>query len=88
MIDKEILLHIVDGPGAGITWMVLGFFAMIVFLMMLYYLHKDAFNEGKQAARKEGLENLNASIARLIHDQQELKQMFHDPMSKTRTPGE
>jgi hypothetical protein len=33
MIDKEILLHIIDGPGTGWTWIALGFFASVLILL-------------------------------------------------------
>jgi hypothetical protein len=81
MIDKEILLAFINNQGTGFSWIVIAFFVMILCLVMIYYLNKDAYNLGKQAARKEGLENLQASIARLIHDQQEMsrKLFFSEP---------
>jgi hypothetical protein len=81
-MDHEILLHIIDGPGAGITLMVLGFFVLILGLAIVRAGMKDAYNEGKASARREGLDHLQASIARLIHDQQEIKNRI------TLEPGE
>jgi hypothetical protein len=81
MIDKEILLAFINNQGTGFSWIVIAFFAMIICLVIINYVNKDAYNLGKQAARKEGLENLQASIARLVHDQQEMnrKLFFKEP---------
>jgi hypothetical protein len=34
LMDKEVLLHIIDGPGTGLTLMVLGFFILIGVLVV------------------------------------------------------
>jgi hypothetical protein len=72
-MDHEILLHFIDGPGAGLTLMVLGFFVLILGLAIVRARMKDSYNEGRASARRESLDHLQASIARLIHDQQEIK---------------
>jgi hypothetical protein len=73
MIDKEIILAFINGQGTGFSWIVLGFFAMIVALVAIKAAQRDVYQSGKDDARREGLENLQASIARLVHDQQEMK---------------
>jgi hypothetical protein len=78
-MDKEILLAFINSQGTGFSWIVIAFFVMITCLVMIHYLNKDSYSEGKQAARKEGLENLQASIARLVHDQQQLREQLLAP---------
>jgi hypothetical protein len=31
-VDKEVLLHIIDGPGTTWAWIALGFFAMVTII--------------------------------------------------------
>jgi hypothetical protein len=81
-MDHEILLHIIDGPGAGLTLMVLGFFALVAVTYGIKAAHDGAYQEGKNAARREGLDNVQATLARLVHDQQEMKNRI------TLEPGE
>lgn len=84
MIDKDIILAFINSQGTGFSWIVLGFFAMIVALVGIKVAQRDAYQSGKDAARREGLENLQASIARLIHDQQEMNHKLFFPTE----PGE
>lgn len=53
--------------------MVLGFFAMVCILAGIRVAGRNDFEQGKNAARREGLERLESSIARLINDQQEMR---------------
>jgi hypothetical protein len=64
----EILLHIIDGPGMGLTLMALGFFALVAVLASLRWARKDDFQRGKEEARREGLENIQVTLARLVSD--------------------
>jgi uncharacterized protein YycO len=86
MIDKEILLAFINNQGTGFSWIVIAFFVMITCLVMIKAVNKSEYQQGKNAARREGLESLQASIARLIHDQQEIKNsiVYND----TTIPGE
>jgi ABC-type uncharacterized transport system substrate-binding protein len=85
-MDHEILLHIIDGPGTGLTVMVLGFFALVGIIYSVNAARSSDFQNGKEAARREGLENLQSSIARLVHDQQEIKHRLG--YGDTIVPGE
>jgi hypothetical protein len=58
----EILLHIIDGPGTGWTFMVLGFFALVAVLASLRWDRKADFQRGKEEARCEGLENIREGL--------------------------
>jgi hypothetical protein len=80
-MDHEILLHIIDGPGAGLTIMVLGFFALMAIIYSINAARSNNFQKGKEEARREGLENLQVTLAKLVHDQQEMKQklFFTEP---------
>jgi hypothetical protein len=74
MIDKEILLHIIDGPGTGWTWIALGFFASVVILATVRTMNRwdMAFQRGKEAQRYDSVEQLKISMAKLVYDQQQL----------------
>lgn len=72
-MDHEILLHIIDGPGTGLTVMVLGFFALVAIIYSVNAARRHEYEEGKMAARREGLENLQVTLSKLVHDQQEMK---------------
>jgi hypothetical protein len=86
MIDKEIILAFINNQGTGFSWIVMGFFATVVALVLIKVVNNDAYNQDKNAARREGLENLRASIARLVHDQQEIKDRI--AYRDTIVPGE
>jgi hypothetical protein len=73
-MDHEILLHIIDGPGIGLTFMVLGFFAFIAILYGINASKSSHYEEGRAAARRDGLQNLQVTLAKLVHDQEEMKQ--------------
>jgi hypothetical protein len=85
-MDHEILLHIIDGPGTGLTVMVLGFFALVAIMYGIKASMSARFEEGRESARREGLQNLQSSIARLVHDQQEIKHRLG--YGDTIVPGE
>jgi hypothetical protein len=72
-MDHEILLHFIDGPGTGLTVMVVSFFALIATMYGTNAARKNSYEEGRADAHREGLNNLQGSIARLVHDQQEMK---------------
>jgi hypothetical protein len=80
MIDKEVILHLIDGPGAGWTWIALGFFATIVFLTMIRFMHNDdaAFRRGQEAQRYDSVEQLKTSMAKLVFDQQQILSKVED----------
>jgi hypothetical protein len=74
VMDKEVLLHIIDGPGATWGWMVFtlvgGF--VIVFLVRTFNGYEAGFREGREAERREGLDQIRAQMAKLSFDQQQM----------------
>lgn len=72
-MDKEILLAIINGPGTGLTVMVLGLIAGFVVIYCVKLSQRTDYEEGKKAARREGLENLQVTIAKMVHDQAEMR---------------
>jgi hypothetical protein len=56
-MDKEVLLHIIDGPGATWGWMVFilvgGF--VIVFLVRTFNGYEAGFREGRATEQRERL---------------------------------
>jgi hypothetical protein len=73
-MDKEVLLHIIDGPGIGLTFMVLGFFILIGVLVVVRWSigYEAAINEGRAAERRDGLDQIRAQMAKLSFDQQQM----------------
>lgn len=73
-MDKEVLLHIIDGPGATWGWMAFGFFAMVVALTAMRWAWNfdRAIMEGRQAERREGLDQIKAQMAKVVFDQQQI----------------
>jgi hypothetical protein len=75
-MDKEVLLAIINGPGSGLTVMVLGAIAAFTIIVCIKLSMRGAYDEGKQAARREGLENLQVTLAKLVHDQAEMRKQL------------
>jgi hypothetical protein len=73
-VDKEILLHIIDGPGFGLTLMVLGFFVLLGVLIIVRWSsgYDAAIREGRDAERRDGLDQLKAQMAKVVFDQQQI----------------
>jgi hypothetical protein len=73
-MDKEVLLHIIDGPGTGLTAMVLGFFALIAILTIVKWTrsYDEAMMAGREAERRDSLFTINAQMAKVISDQQQI----------------
>jgi hypothetical protein len=73
-MDKEILLHIIDGPGATWGWMVFtlvgGF--VIVLLVRTFNGYEAGFREGRETERRDGLDQIRAWMAKLSFDQQQV----------------
>jgi hypothetical protein len=73
-MDKEILLHIIDGPGATWGWMVFtlvgGF--VIVLLVRTFNGYAVGFREGQAVERRNGLDQIRAQMAKLSFDQQQM----------------
>jgi hypothetical protein len=82
-VDKEIILHIVDGPGATWGWMVFGFFVMVTILTLSRWFsgNERAMAEGRAAERREGMDQLRAQMAKVVFDQQQIinKLEFREP---------
>lgn len=85
-MDKEVLLAIINGPGTGLTVMVLGVIAAFAVSYCVKLGTRGDFEEGKQAARKEGLENLQVTLAKLVHDQADMKQHLARQLSPQPSP--
>jgi hypothetical protein len=60
----EILLHIIDGPGMGLTLMVLGLFALIAILVGLGWAREDGYRRGQEEARRGDLQMTNFKMGR------------------------
>jgi hypothetical protein len=73
-VDKDILLHIIDGPGTGLTLMVLGFFALIAVLTVIRWTrgYDAAMQAGREAERRDGHDQLKVQVAKIMFDQQQL----------------
>jgi hypothetical protein len=82
-VDKELLLHFIDGPGSGFTFIVLGFFALIAVLTIVRWAngYDAAMTAGREAERRDGLDQLRAQLAKVTFDQQQImsKLEFREP---------
>jgi hypothetical protein len=82
-VDKEVLLHIIDGPGATWGWIALGFFASIVIVTIVRWSngYDAAMIEGRAAERREGIDRLEVQMAKVVFDQQQImsKLEFREP---------
>jgi hypothetical protein len=74
VMDKEVLLHIIDGPGATWGWMVFTLVAgfVIVFLVRNFNGYEAGLREGRAVERREGLDQIRAQMAKLSFDQQQI----------------
>jgi hypothetical protein len=70
-VDKELLLHIIDGPGSGL---VLGFFILIGVLVVVRWSigYDAAMAQGREVERREGHDQLKVQVAKIMFDQQQL----------------
>jgi hypothetical protein len=73
-MDKEVLLHIIDGPGATWGWIVFSIVAgsVIVFLVRTIYRYEVGFRAGRAAQLSDGLDQIRAQMAKLSFDQQQM----------------
>jgi hypothetical protein len=82
-MDKEVILHIVDGPGATWGWIALGFFAMVTIITIARWLNgfDTAMQAGREAERRDSLHTIKAQMAKVIFDQQQImnKLEFREP---------
>jgi hypothetical protein len=74
VMDKEVLLHIIDGPGATWGWIAFGFFGMVTILYIVKWMngYDQAMAAGREAERREGLFTIKAQMAKLSFDQQQI----------------
>jgi hypothetical protein len=63
-MDKEVLLHIIDGPGATWGWMVFTLVAgfVIIFLVRTLNGYEVGFREGRAAERRERLNAVDKQV--------------------------
>jgi hypothetical protein len=73
-MDKEVLLHIIDGPGATWGWMVFTLVAglVIVFLVRSINRYEAGFRAGREAERRDGFDQIRAQMAKVSFDQQQM----------------
>jgi hypothetical protein len=73
-VDKEIILHIIDGPGATWGWIVFGLFAMITIITLVRQVndYNKGVAAGREDERREGLDQIRAQMAKVMFDQQQL----------------
>jgi hypothetical protein len=83
-MDKEILLHIIDGPGTTWGWIAFGFFAMVTIITLARWLngYDAAMQAGREAERRDSLHTIKAQMAKVIFDQQQImnKLEFREPV--------
>lgn len=82
---QAIIMGLINGPGSGFTAIVVGFFLMIVLLVLIRAtLRRDkAFEEGRREWRGDTLSQISSQLARLTADQGELaKQIESQPQRK------
>jgi hypothetical protein len=72
-MDREILLAFINSQGTGLSWIVIAFFAMVVCLVLIKATRYNDFQNGINQARREGLDNLQVTLAKIVHEQQETK---------------
>jgi hypothetical protein len=74
VMDKEVLLHIIDGPGATWGWIAFGFFGMVTILYVVKWLngYDRAMAAGREAERRDSLFTIKAQMAKVISDQQQI----------------
>jgi hypothetical protein len=73
-MDKEILLHIIDGPGSTWGWIIFSIVTgfVIVLLVRTFNGYAVGFMEGRAVERREGLDQIRAQMAKLSFDQQQV----------------
>jgi hypothetical protein len=73
-VDKEIILHIIDGPGATWGWIAFGLFAMITIITLVRQVndYNKGVAAGREDERREGLDQIRAQMAKVMFDQQQL----------------
>jgi hypothetical protein len=66
-MDKEVLLHIIDGPGSTWGWIVFSIVAglVIVFLVRTFSGYASAFQKGREAERRDGFAHIRAQMCSL-----------------------
>jgi hypothetical protein len=74
-MDKEIILHIIDGPGTTWGWIVFGFFAMVTIITLARLLNgfDKGMQAGREAERRDSLYTIKAQMAKVIFDQEQIK---------------
>jgi hypothetical protein len=73
-MDKEIILHIIDGPGVTWGWIAFGFFAMVTIITLARWLngYDAAMQAGREAERRDGIDQIRAQMAKVMFDQQQI----------------
>jgi hypothetical protein len=71
----EILLHIIDGPGAGWVWIVLGLCAVFVVLRVTRWnvSYEQGIRAGSERERQAGFARIEGQIAQVKWDTQQMK---------------
>jgi hypothetical protein len=73
-MDKEIILHIIDGPGVTWGWIAVGFFAMVTIITLTRLLNgfDTGMQAGREAERRDSLYTIKAQMAKVIFDQEQI----------------
>jgi hypothetical protein len=73
-MDKEVLLHIIDGPGATWGWIVFSIVAgfVIVFLVRTLNGYDRAMRAGREAERRDSLFTIKEQMAKVISEQRRI----------------
>jgi hypothetical protein len=74
IVDKEVLLHIIDGPGTTWGWIAFGFFAMVTIITLARLLNgfDKGMQAGREAERRDSLYTIKAQMAKVIFDQEQI----------------
>lgn len=77
-MDKDIALAIVNGPGSTWGWMLFTIIAGLVIVYIARYMNRYdvGIMEGRAAERREGMDRLQAQIAKLTFDHEQFSKKF------------
>lgn len=83
-MDKDIALAIINGPGSTWGWMLFTIIAGLVIVYIVRYVCYDVgIMEGRAIERKEGMDRIQAQLAKISFDQQQTLQKTGQPITKS-----
>jgi hypothetical protein len=78
-VDKEVLLALINGPGTGLTLMVLGFFALCfgVFVVRRMAGYDAGLEQGKASAQRGALSDIHSTLQKMAYEQREMQKLMN-----------